>query len=80
MSRAYARNPTAVVSGAQPPALVPSSTSPCVTSLAGFGNGKGRSNTPSTIEKMAVVAPMPNASVSTAVSVNPGDLRNWRSV
>jgi hypothetical protein len=29
---------------------------------------------------MAVVAPMPNASVSTAVSVNPGDLRNWRSV
>jgi hypothetical protein len=31
------------------------------------------------MEKMAVVAPMPKASVSTAVRVNPGDLRNWRS-
>jgi hypothetical protein len=29
--------------------------------------------------KIAVLAPMPSAKVMTAVSVNPGDLRNWRS-
>ena len=31
------------------------------------------------MEKIAVVAPMPNASISTAVTVNPGDLRSWRN-
>jgi hypothetical protein len=31
------------------------------------------------MEKTAVVAPMPIASVSTAVTVNPGDLRKCRS-
>ena len=29
--------------------------------------------------KMAVVAPMPSASVSTAVAAKPGDLRSMRS-
>src|SRR5277367_3991381 len=48
------------------------------TSLSGSGNGSGRSNTPSTIEKIAVVAPMPSASINTAVSVNAGDFNNFR--
>ena len=30
------------------------------------------------MEKMVVVAPMPKASISTAVAVNPLDLRNCR--
>ncbi len=30
------------------------------------------------MEKIAVVAPMPKASVNTAVRVKPGDLRSWR--
>src|ERR1700761_9750678 len=42
------------------------------------GNGRGRKSTASTMEKMAVVAPMPKASMSTAVMANPGDLRSWR--
>jgi hypothetical protein len=29
--------------------------------------------------KMAALAPIPSASVSTTVIVNPGDLRNWRN-
>jgi hypothetical protein len=29
--------------------------------------------------KIVVLAPMPNANVSTATSVNPGLLRSWRS-
>jgi len=58
------------------PYFTPSRTSPSVTSRPGSGNGNGLSSTPSTMEKMAVLAPMPKASVSTAVSVNPGDLRN----
>jgi hypothetical protein len=33
---------------------------------------------PSTMEKVAVVAPMPSASISTALIENPGDLRTWR--
>jgi hypothetical protein len=32
----------------------------------------------STREKIAVFAPIPSASVNTAVNVNPGDLRNCR--
>jgi hypothetical protein len=32
----------------------------------------------STSEKIAVLAPIPSASVSTAVSVNPGDFRSCR--
>ena len=30
--------------------------------------------------KIAVVAPIPSASVITAVSAKPGDLRSWRKV
>ncbi len=33
----------------------------------------------STSEKIAVLVPIPSASVNTAVSVNPGDFRNCRS-
>jgi hypothetical protein len=39
-----------------------------------LGNGNGLNNTPSTMEKIAVVAPMPKASVRIAVRANPGDL------
>src|ERR1700733_12365248 len=45
----------------------------------GWGTGKGRNTMPSTTLKIAVLAPMPSARVSTAVTVNPGDRRNWRS-
>ena len=41
--------------------------------------GSERSRMPWTSVKMAVLAPMPSASVITAVSVKPGDLRNWRN-
>ena len=40
-----------------------------------FGNGSGRRSTPSTIEKIAVVAPMPKASMRTAVTAKPSDFR-----
>ena len=43
------------------------------------GKGSGRSMMESTSEKIAVFAPIPSASVSTAVSVNPGDFRNCRN-
>jgi hypothetical protein len=36
-----------------------------------LGTGKGRRTTALTALKIAVVAPMPNASVATAISVNP---------
>jgi len=41
-------------------------------------NGVGRKSTPSTTEKMAVLAPMPSASVSTAATVKPGLRRRVR--
>src|SRR5262245_53201092 len=43
-----------------------------VTSWSGFGNGSGRSSTPSTTLKTAALAPMPTASVRIATLVNPG--------
>src|SRR4029077_3631875 len=43
-----------------------------------FGYGRGRSRTALTILKIAVLAPIPSASVRTATKVNPGDLRSWR--
>jgi len=49
-----------------------------VSSLQLF-RGSGRRSTPSTTEKTAVVEPIPNASVSTAIAAKPGDLRSWRS-
>jgi hypothetical protein len=45
---------------------------------SGCGNGSGRRSTPSTTLKIAVFAPMPNASVSTTVSVNAGAERSFR--
>jgi hypothetical protein len=42
------------------------------------GYGSGRRSTALITLKIAVFAPMPNASVRTAMSVNPGDLRSWR--
>jgi hypothetical protein len=66
------------VSGNVTPALplAPCNMSDNTTSLSGCGNGSGRSSTPSTIEEMAVVAPIPSASISTAVVVKPGDSAN----
>src|SRR6476620_5474655 len=48
------------------------------TRRSGDGNGSGFNNTALTTLKMAVFAPIPSASVSTAIKVNPGDLRSWR--
>ena len=39
---------------------------------SGFGYASGRRMTPLTMEKMAVLAPMPSASVMSAMAVNPG--------
>ncbi len=54
-----------------PPALPPPPTgtsmrTPTATMRSGSGNGSGRSATTSTTEKMAVVAPVPSASTSSA--------------
>src|SRR5215471_14544101 len=69
----------AVMEGAPARRLsTPSGASPRSIRRSCCGNGKGRSSTPSTTEKIAVVAPMPKASVSTAVIVKPADLRNCR--
>src|SRR5438046_7757251 len=46
-------------------------------SAAGYGNG--RTSTASTTLKMAVQAPMPSASESTAAAVKPGRARNTRA-
>src|SRR5436305_1674760 len=46
--------------------------------LSASGYGSGRSRTALTMLKMAVLAPIPSASVRTATNVNPGDLRSWR--
>src|SRR5262249_36391516 len=51
---------------------------PTATSRSGDGNGSGFNNTALTTLKMAVFAPIPSASVTTATRVNPGDLRSWR--
>src|SRR2546426_11249182 len=49
-----------------------------MTSRSAAGNGNGRSSTPLTTLKMAVFAPMPIASVSTATAVKPGFFSSWR--
>src|SRR5215470_1884390 len=54
------------------------SWSPTITRRSGAAKGSGRSRMPSTSEKMAVVAPIPSASVRITVSAKPGDLRSWR--
>ena len=45
---------------------------------SGCAYGNGRMSTLSTTVNIAVFAPMPNASVSTASAANPGELRNIR--
>src|SRR6266516_2959447 len=47
-------------------------------SRSGSGNESGRSKTALTTLKMAVFAPMPSASVSTATAVKLGFFNNWR--
>jgi hypothetical protein len=47
-------------------------TERAVTSAEGFEYGSGRSRTPCTTLKMAVVRPIPTASVKTTVAVNVG--------
>jgi hypothetical protein len=49
------------------------------TSSLGRSTGSMRSSTWSKSVKTAAFAPSPKASVTITVSVNPGDLRNWRS-
>ena len=54
------------------PLAVAGDFSQIVTSRSGFGYGSGRSSVASTSAKMALLAPMPSASVSVATSVNAG--------
>src|SRR5262249_18697560 len=49
------------------------------TRRSGSPNGSGRSSTPSTSEKIAVVTPMPTASMNTTVKVKPRAFPSWRS-
>ena len=49
------------------------------TSRSGSSNGSGLSRTPRTTLKMAVLAPMPSASVKMAISVNMGARRRRRA-
>src|SRR5580704_357602 len=66
-------------SSRRPPLTQQSSTSPIRTSSLGLATGKDLSNTACTRVKMAVVAPIPSASVNTAVAVKPGALANCLS-
>src|SRR5947199_7590695 len=47
-------------------------------SRSGSGNESGRNKKALTTLKIAVLAPMPSASVSTATAVKPGFFSNWR--
>jgi hypothetical protein len=49
------------------------------TSSSARSYGCGRNSTAFTIEKMAVLAPMPSAMMATAVAVKPGDWRRRRA-
>ena len=51
---------------------IPGAASHTPTSGSGSSKGSGLSSTPRTTLKMAVLAPMPSASVKTAISVNMG--------
>ena len=67
-----------------PLSLVPEFTQqlsslPIRTSVFGSATGRFFSNTACTSVKIAAFAPMPSASVRTAVMVKPGVLRNCRS-
>ena len=64
MSREYALMSGAVTpTSLLPPTFTPSSRSDSTISRSESGNGSGRNSTASTIENIAVVAPMPNASI-----------------
>src|SRR4029453_6317451 len=56
----------------------PAAYSPTITSCSGAWYGNGRNRTALTMLKIAVFAPIPKLSVSTAISVNPGYLRSIR--
>ena len=62
-----------------PPQLQQLTLSPIRHRSSGFATGSDFSITWCTSVKIAVVAPMPNASVITAVAVNPGAFRSCRS-
>ena len=62
-----------------PPQLQQRILSPIRHSSSGFVTGSDFSITWCTSVKIAVVAPMPRASVMTAVAVNPGAFRSCRS-
>src|SRR5262245_62567199 len=49
------------------------------TNLSGPAYGNGRSSSAFTTLKMAVLAPTPKASVTTAIKVKPGFLANMRA-
>jgi hypothetical protein len=49
-----------------------------MTSASGSGKGSGRKIAASTTENIAVFAPIPSASTSTAAIVNPGERRSRR--
>lgn len=50
-----------------------------MTRRSGSGKGNGRSNTAFTTLKMAVFAPMPRASVITAMAAKPGRFKSERT-
>jgi hypothetical protein len=58
----------------------PSDTWNSATRLSGSAYGNGFSNTPLTTLKMAVLAPMPSARVTTATAANPGLRQRRRTV
>jgi hypothetical protein len=57
----------------------PSRTMYAETNRSGSRHASGRSNTPSTTEKIAVVAPMPRPSVRTTVIARPGRVAHRRT-
>ena len=60
--------------------MVPSGrVSLILTSRSGSRYGSGRSRTAFTTLKIAVLAPMPSARVSTAIAVNPGERASCRT-
>jgi hypothetical protein len=50
--------------------------SQAMTSRSGLENGSGRSSAASASAKMALLAPVPNASVATTMAANPGARRS----
>jgi hypothetical protein len=67
----------------EPPATSALSSGECsynITSSSAPGTGSGFRTTASSSEKIAVLAPMPSASVATAMNVKPGVLISRRTV